>query len=70
MEDYSIFEKSYGKRYRVVFYTEDLIGSIQVFYGIFINYTGRYLFFEMENGAINIIEETALHHMICKEPKE
>ena len=59
-----LFQKSYGKLYRVVFYASDIMDSVQGFFGALIEYTGSNFIFELEDGSVNIIQENSIHHMI------
>ena len=60
----SLFKESYGKLYRVVFYASDVMDTIQGFYGKLILYTGSHFLFQVDDGSINIIQESSIHHMI------
>lgn len=65
MEEIDIlFKQSYDKLYRVVFYAADIMDSVQGFYGKLKEYTGSHFIFELDDGSINIIQESSIHHMI------
>lgn len=65
MEEYDVlFKNSYGKLYRVVFYAADINDSIQGFYGTLVEYTGGHFIFLLEDGSVNIVQESSIHHMI------
>lgn len=65
MEEYDVlFKNSYGKLYRVVFYASDINDSIQGFYGTLVEYTGSHFIFLLEDGSVNIIQGSSIHHMI------
>ena len=65
MEEYDVlFKNSYGKLYRVVFYAADINDSIQGFYGTLLEYTGTHFIFLLEDGSVNVIQGSSIHHMI------
>lgn len=59
-----LFKESYGKLYRVVFYAADIMDSVQCFFGTLIEYTGSHFLFQLDDGSINIVQVSSIHHMI------
>ena len=59
-----LFKESYGKLYRVVIYASDFTDEIYGFTGTLVEYTGSHFLFQLDDGSINIVQVSSIHHMI------